>query len=136
MPIKYDKIDKWFIKKCFGDFITPIKYDVHGGSTFFVEIGENDDRKRQLSVYLGGGAIEELEKRYRFCSVHVSERGLRLLLERDRWLDCEKCGNNLWYDQMVPRAILQHRRVNFLKKPHKTVCPQCYKKASKEKRDD
>ncbi len=142
MTIKYQKADKQFILNAINPKIGRGKhyktnqfswYDVSDDNIQFGIthiMGKSNTPRPDLAV-LNETMIDNLKKKYMFCSVSSSQNkdtGLDVILQRDRWNECNNCKKKLWWENK--EGSFDNGEIELYK--DKSLCQKCYKKELKK----
>lgn len=143
MTLKHDPIDKRYILNCLNYSRTGHKKGKHDpkqvflwfknsrGSEYF-EFGlaqKIGGEIRPSHAVLNGKMIEDIEKKYEFCSVNSYDgKGLSIICRRNRWNECFYCTRILWKTRK--NGGIQ-RFCSMKIHNGESLCPRCYKQVKK-----
>lgn len=141
-----EKVDKKFIRDVFyyyendnvknkkdlkRPWIPKITYSNLDSEWFHVKL---EYERGTYDAGLSASEIERLERKYRFCSMGVWEKGIHLTLKKSRWNTCDKCDKVIWLCKPFDGFVEWYTKGHFIELEngkHIMVCDKCFKSDKK-----
>lgn len=138
MTIKYQKVDKRFILNAINPKIGRGKHVKTNQFSYFrvvddyinfgiTEIHIKGAKPRPDLAVINETMIDKLKEKYMFCSISAGsgKTGLNVILQRERWNQCNDCGMKLWWEDKDG----SHDNDEIQLYKNKSLCKKCFRKA-------